>query len=99
MIKCYGCNLRVSTVYTPTIAIRHMLCRCCVIKTAADYARHLARLRDVKPRSLAKLYGSNGPTGDQENAHEDQMRNWSRRYRLVSKLYKAALAAQSGGRS
>ena len=99
MIKCYGCNHMVGAVYTPTIAIRQMLCFWCVNKTAADYAGELSQLRYVKPRPLAKLYGTNGPTPDQEDAHVDQMREWNRRYRLVSKLWKAALAAQSGVRS
>ena len=91
---CYACRRHVDKVSTPTITTRHMLCDDCVIKTAADYARDMAQLRYVKPRPLAKLYGTNGPTPDQEDAHEDQMRVWIRRYRLVSKLCKAALAAQ-----
>ena len=94
MIKCYACRRHVDKVSTPTIATRHMLCDDCVNKTAADYAGELSQLRYVKPRPLGKLYGTNGPTPDQEDAHEDQMRDWNRRYRLVSKLWKAALAAQ-----
>ena len=91
---CYACCRHVDKVGTPKIATRHLLCDACVIKTAADYARDIAQLQYVKPRPLAKLYGTNGPTPDQADAHADQMRDWSRRYRLASKLCKAALAAQ-----
>lgn len=61
-------------------------------RAAAEHARELAALRSVKPRPLAKLYGSNGPTPEQASAHAEQLKAWARRYRSVIRLHKLALA-------
>ncbi len=60
-------------------------------KSASDLTRDMADLRDTKPRPLDKLYGTNGPTPAQADQHAQQMRDWNRQYREVSKQQKIAL--------
>jgi hypothetical protein len=63
--------------------------------TAAEWAAEMSRLRDAKPRPLAKLYGKRGPTSEQAAAWADCMRRWNREYRYATKQQKAALAAEN----
>ena len=64
-------------------------------KTAAEWANNMAGLRASKPRPLARLYGTCGPTPEQAEAHARAMKEWNRVYRRATKNQKAALALQS----
>jgi len=59
--------------------------------SAAQWANEMARLRDVKPRPLHKLYGRSGGTPEQQAAWKAQMSEWNRQYRHASKMQKIAL--------
>lgn len=59
--------------------------------SASQWANEMARLRDIKPRPLHKLYGSRGPTPEQKAKWDADMREWNRLYRHASKMQKIAL--------
>ena len=63
-------------------------------RSASEWARELARIRERKPRPANKLFGANGPTSEQKAAHDEAMRKWNSEYRRASVAHKAALAAQ-----
>lgn len=71
--------------------------------SAADIARAMSDMRTTKPRSLARMFGSNGPTDAQRAAHDASVRAWSKEYRALSKAHKVALvrdnAAFAAGRT
>lgn len=50
----------------------------------------LAALRDRKPHSLKRRFGSRGPTPEQAAAYEAEVREWNREYRAITKRLKAA---------
>jgi ribosomal protein S25 len=56
-------------------------------KTSADWAYRMAKLRDVQPRPLNKMYGKN-PTPDQIASHKEATKAWDRQYRKASKEQK-----------
>ena len=59
--------------------------------SASDWAQSMSELRAGKPRPIAKLYGSNGPTELQTTNHADEMRAWNARYRYANAMQKIAL--------
>ena len=59
--------------------------------SASQWANEMARLRDIKPRPLHKLYGSRGPTPEQKAKWDADMREWNRLFRHASKMQKIAL--------
>ena len=61
------------------------------LKTAAEWAREMARLQDEKPRPISKLYGKAGPTPEQAKTHADAMRKWNSEYRKANTAQKKAL--------
>lgn len=63
--------------------------------TASDWANEMARLRDVKPRPIKKLYGLRGPTPEQAAAHMDAMRTWNSAYRKASRMQKETLEREN----
>ena len=60
-------------------------------KTAAELAGDLQDLRNVRPRSLDKTYGRNGPTPEQAAQHAEQTRVWDAAYRKASAAQELAL--------
>lgn len=60
-------------------------------ESAAWWAQEMARLRSIKPRPIAKLYGRNGPTPEQKTAWDAQMKAWNAAYRKASAEQKKAL--------
>lgn len=60
--------------------------------TASDLALQMAELRKRKPRPVAKLYGSAGPTPEQAAQHKRQLAEWQRQYRALSNQHKRQLA-------
>lgn len=61
------------------------------VKSASDWAEEMAKLRSIKPRPIAKLYGLKGPTPEQAATHSEQMKAWNKAYRNASKQQKIAL--------
>ena len=60
-------------------------------RSASDWVQIMSDLRDVKPRPLAKMFGTRGPTPEQLEAYTAKVREWNARYRYASKMQKAAL--------
>jgi len=56
-----------------------------------DLLRKLGELDKVKPRPLAKLYGSAGPTPQQKAAWEDRTRAWNRETSAIRRKLPALL--------
>jgi hypothetical protein len=67
--------------------------------SACELARQMSALRDIKPRPIARLFGSNGPTPDQHAAWIAAMRVWNAQYRRVSSAQKLALARENAARA
>lgn len=63
--------------------------------TARYWARQMSELNKVKRHSIAKRFGSRGPSPEQLAEHKEYERQWSRAYRLASKLQKALLAKEN----
>jgi len=60
-------------------------------KTAREWSNEMTRLRDIKPRPIEKLYGTNGPTTEQLEKWKSDMREWNKLYGRVSRNQKVAL--------
>ncbi len=60
-------------------------------QTLAEWSARLTTLRAKKPRPLAKLYGTRGPTPEQKAAHDAQTREWNKAYRAAGKRHAALL--------
>jgi hypothetical protein len=60
--------------------------------SAVDWASEMSRLRDIKPRPIAKLFGTKGPTAEQAIRHANAINLWNAQYRRASKEQKLALA-------
>ncbi len=63
--------------------------------TAAGWAEEMARLRTVRPRPIKKLFGLQGPTPAQAEAHAAAERRWGRAYRRASKEQKRLLKLEN----
>jgi hypothetical protein len=50
--------------------------------------RQMADLREIKPLSLARTFGSNGPTPTQRANYDQRVRDWNRQYRALNKQQK-----------
>jgi len=59
--------------------------------SSSQWANEMARLRDIKPRPLVKMFGKSGGTPEQRAKREAEMREWNRQYRHASKMQKIAL--------
>jgi hypothetical protein len=59
--------------------------------SASQWANEMARLRDIKPRPLVKMFGKSGGTPEQQTTWKAQMAEWNRQYRHASKMQKIAL--------
>jgi hypothetical protein len=59
--------------------------------SASQWAKEMARLRDIKPRPSVKMFGKSGGTPEQQAAWKAQMAEWNRQYRHASKMQKIAL--------
>lgn len=68
-----------------------------IVKTAAEWADEMAKLRDHKPRPLHKRFGKN-PTDAQIAEHREAERAWNRDYRHASKMQKKTLAEENAAR-
>jgi len=64
-------------------------------KTAAEWARKMATLRETKPRPLDKLYGKRGPTPEQKAEWDAATKAWNASYRRASLMQKKTLAEQN----
>jgi hypothetical protein len=62
------------------------------VKTARDLSREMSSLRDEKPRSLVKTFGSNGPNSDQQSSYDAKVKDWNSRYRKLVTAHKKATA-------
>jgi len=67
-------------------------------KTASEWSDEMQRLRDVKPRPLAKTFGTNGPTPEQKAAYDEKVKRWNAQYRRASENQKIALANENKAR-
>lgn len=58
-------------------------------KTASELceiaSREMLRLWEIKPRSLKKMFGANGPTEKQLRQWKDNMAKWNNQYRKACK--------------
>jgi hypothetical protein len=59
---------------------------------STQWANEMARLRDIKPRPLVKMFGKSGGSPEQRAKWESEMREWNRQYRHASKMQKITLA-------
>lgn len=64
--------------------------------SAADWARRMSELRDVKPRTLKQWFGARGPDAEQLARYNAQMKDWQSLYRYATKMHKATLAREQG---
>jgi GNAT superfamily N-acetyltransferase len=60
-------------------------------KKAVDIAREMSEMQKTKPRPLAKLFGTNGPTPAQKLTYDAQVRKWNSEYRKLQAAHKIAL--------
>jgi hypothetical protein len=63
--------------------------------SGSDWAMQMAKLRDFRPRPIAKLYGKRGPTPEQLTAWKEENREWSALYRHAQKMQKKVGEAES----
>ena len=63
-----------------------------VPKSASHWALLMVKLRKMQPRPITKLYGKKGPTPEQKERWDAEMKRWNRVFRAVSKEQKRALA-------
>lgn len=60
-------------------------------KSASQWAQVMADLYKVKPSSIAKRFGSRGPSSEQRAAYDAELKAWNSAYRHASKMQKIAL--------
>lgn len=60
-------------------------------QTLREWSDRLTVLRLKKPRPLAKLYGSNGPTPEQLTTWNTEVREWNKAYRFAAKRHAVLL--------
>jgi hypothetical protein len=63
--------------------------------SASDWAMQMAKLRDFRPRPIAKLYGKRGPTPEQAVLHQAEEREWNALYRHARKMQKKTLEVEN----
>lgn len=68
------------------------------MKSASDWAMVMSELRKSKPRPIAKLYGSKGPTTEQLSEHRAREKAWNSQYRKASVMQKKTLAEENTAR-
>lgn len=60
--------------------------------SAADWSREMTRLFRIKPSSIKKMFGTNGPTPEQKVKYDADVRAWNAAYRKASAMQKKQLA-------
>lgn len=58
---------------------------------AAELAREMAKLRESQPRPIAKMYGSRGPTPEQEAAWNEANRSYNNKMSKLRKEHKSMM--------
>lgn len=77
----------------------HGACCCCgeagviedsMDRSASDWALEMAKLRSVQPSSIKKRFGKNGPSEKQMEEYQSEVKEWNRKYRAATKMFKEA---------
>lgn len=58
--------------------------------SASEWAYEMVKLREIQPSSIKKRFGKNGPSEQQMEAHKEEVKEWNRKYRRATKMFKEA---------